>query len=169
MVTRSARGFTLVETIIVVALIGLLAMVAPRMFLSATRYIRMTRAQFEIQRDSKDAMLLINRALRQAKASSVVVSNEASQPPFSKITFDKFITTSTVRTMGFYQQGTTLYEVSQGSTRPVSSNLRYLAFSYPRTDNSYIVSISLTMEKATYQGRSKALQLAVEKVRIMNP
>ena len=33
---------------------------------------------------------------------------------------------------------------------------------------STILSISITFEKATYEGGTKALQMAVEKVRIMN-
>lgn len=166
---RKISGYTLIEVTVVVALVGLLALVAPRLFLEITRYIRMTRAHYEIQRDSKDAMLLINRALRQARASSVTVSSLPGQPPYSWIQFNKYITDTSVRPMGFYQEGEHLYSVQNGSTRPVCSNLRYLAFSYPRTDDPYILSVSLTMEKATYEGQSKALQLAVEKVRIMNP
>ncbi len=162
------RGFTLIEAVVVVALVGILALVAPRVFLQVTRYIRMTRAHYEIQRDSKDAMLVINRALRQAKASSITITEVAGQPPYSRIDFQKFVSTSTATNISFYQQANTLYEVQAGGTRPVCSNLRYIAFTYPRTDDPYIISISITMERATYQGQTKALHLAVEKVRIMN-
>ena len=165
---RAPAGYTLIEVIIVVALIGILALVAPRLFLQTTRYLRMSRAQYEIQRDSKDALLVINRALRQAKASTISISNMAGQPPYSWITFDKYVTDVSARTLQFNQNGPNLYEVDQGHVRLICTNLRYIAFTYPRTDDSYILSVSLTMEKATYQGQTKALQLAVEKVRIMN-
>jgi prepilin-type N-terminal cleavage/methylation domain-containing protein len=168
----ASAGYTLIEVIIVVALIGLLSLVAPRLFLEVTRYLRMSNAQYEIQRDSKDALLVINRALRQAKASTIVISYKAGppdQPPYSWITFDKYVSDTAVRTIQFYQQGQVLYMVDQGNApRPICKNLRYIAFTYPRTDDPYILSVSLTVEKATYQGQAKALQLAVEKVRIMN-
>jgi prepilin-type N-terminal cleavage/methylation domain-containing protein len=169
--TRAPKGYSLIEVVIVVGLIGLLAMVAPRMFLQVTRYLRMSRAHHEIQRDSKNALVVINRALRQAKASSIVISSKPgppAQPPYSWITFDKYISPTSSRTMQFYQQGNTLYAVDNGKTRVLCSNLRYIAFTYPRTDDPYILSISVTMERATYEGKAKALHLAVEKVRIMN-
>ncbi len=166
---KNARGYTLIEVVVVVGLIGIFSLVAPRLFLEVTRYLRMSRAHYEIQRDSKNALVVINRALRQAKASTVTITNRPNQPPFSMIQFDKYIGPASVRPLKFYQEGQTLYQVDQGSTRLVASNLRYIAFTYPRTDDSYILSVSMTMEKATFEGQSKALQLAVEKVRIMNP
>lgn len=163
-----AKGYSLIEVIVVVALVGILAMMAPRLFLQVTRYLRMSRAHYEIQRDSKNALLTINRALRQAKASTVTVSSKTGQPPYSWITFDKYVSPTSARTVQFYQQGPNLYAVDEGKTRLLCTNLRYIAFTYPRTDDAMILSISVTMEKATYEGRSKALHLAVEKVRVMN-
>jgi hypothetical protein len=128
----------------------------------------MNRARYEIQRDSKNAINIINRNLRQAKSSSITITQQTGQPPYSRINFNKYVTSTTVRPMSFYQQGTELFAVDGGSTRTLTENLRYIAFTYPRTDDDDVVSVSLTLEKATFQGRSKALQLAVEKVRIMN-
>lgn len=162
------RGVSLTEMMLVVALVGILASLAPKLFIDVTRFIRMSQARHDIQRDSKNIFILINRNLRQAKASTITISQQSGQPPYSKITFDKYLTDSTVRTMTFYQQDDKLYQVESGSTRPICDNVRYIAFSYPRTDDDSIVSVSLTLEKATYQGRAKALQLAVEKVRVMN-
>lgn len=165
---RRPRGYTLIEVIMVVGMIGLLSLVAPRMFLQITRYLRMSRAHYEIQRDSKTALSVINRALRQAQASTVTITREAGQPYYSKITFEKYVSDTQTRTISFFQRGTKLYSTDENGTRVVCENLRYLAFTYPRTDDSYILSVSITMEKATYEGKAKALQLAVEKVRIMN-
>lgn len=167
-IVRRSRGYTLVEVMIVVAIIGIMALIGPRLFLGLTRYFRMNSARHEIQRDSRNVLEIINRNLRQAESGSLAVSQQTGQPPYSKISFDKFITTSTARSMSFYQSGETLYQVDNGSTRALCGNLRYIAFSYPRTDDATIISISLTLEKATFEGKSKALHLAVEKVRIMN-
>lgn len=166
---RARRGYTLVEVIVAVGLIGIFSMVAPRLFLEVTRYLRMSRAHYEIQRDSKNALLVINRALRQSRASTITVSNRPNQPPYSRIQFDKYVSDGVSQSISFYQEGDALFQVDQGRTREVCRNLRYIAFTYPRTDDSYILSVSITMERATYEGQSKALHLAVEKVRIMNP
>jgi Tfp pilus assembly protein FimT len=158
----------MVELMIVVALIGVVASIGPKVFTDVTRFLRMTTARHEIQRDSKNAISMINRNLRQAKASTVVISQITGQPPYSRINFDKYIDESTSKAMSFYQQGEKFYSVDNGSTRAVCGGLRYLAFTYPRTDDDGVISVSMTFEKATYQGQSKALQLAVEKVRVMN-
>ena len=54
------------------------------------------------------------------------------------------------------------------AARQISDGLRYIAFTFPMSDDMGIVSVSLTMEKETFQGRSKAMHLAVEKIRVMN-
>jgi len=64
--------------------------------------------------------------------------------------------------MSFYQQGTVLYQVAQ-STTAISQNLHYIAFTYPRTDDPTIISVAITMEKATYEGGYKALELSIRK------
>jgi hypothetical protein len=46
--------------------------------------------------------------------------------------------------------------------------LRYIAFTYARTDDPSILSVSITTEKETYESGTKALQMAIEKVRVMN-
>ena len=70
--------------------------------------------------------------------------------------------------MSFYQSGVNLIMQAGTMTKTLSTNLRYIAFSFPMSDDMTIVSISLTMEEATFQGRKKAMHLAVEKVRVMN-
>jgi prepilin-type N-terminal cleavage/methylation domain-containing protein len=157
-------GFTLTEIMITVAILGIVMMVGPNLLLSITRFSRLSRARIETQRSARIALNQINQSLRQASSSSITVSQETGQPPLSSVSF------STVdnRNMKFYQSGKNLYYVLNGSTRTLSDGLRYIAFSYPRTDDATIMSVSLTFEKDTYQGGSKALQMAIEKVRIMD-
>jgi hypothetical protein len=107
---------------------------------------------------------LVNRNLRQAIGNSIVISERSGQPPYSMITFTK----QQGDTMSFYQNNNKLVMTSGTMTKTLSSNLRYVAFSFPMSDDMSIISISLTMEKATFKGKSKAMHLAVEKVRIMN-
>lgn len=161
---RSSRsGFTLIEALMTVAIMGIVFALGPALLLQMTRFFRQNRARVEIQRDARNVLDLINRNLRQAKASTVVVDAASGQPPYSRIAFTK----AQGNALTFYQQGTTLYMVS-GGTKAISSNLRYLAFTYPRSDEDNIISVSITMETGTFETKTKALQLSVEKVRVMN-
>jgi hypothetical protein len=58
--------------------------------------------------------------------------------------------------------------VTGANVSKLSDLLSFIAFTFPRTDDATIVSVSLTMQKATFEGGSKALELTVQKVRIMN-
>ncbi len=156
-------GMSLMETMIVVGIIGTLAATCPRLMEQAVRFYQLHQAKIEIQRDARAALDLINRFLRQAQSSTVLVDQASGQPPYSRITF----TTIQGQTMSFYQSGTSLYQVATSTTN-ISQNLLYIAFTYPRTDDPTIISVALTMEKATYQGGNKALELSIQKVRIMN-
>lgn len=161
---RKTRAVTLVEVMIAVAILGIVFSIGPTLLTNLTRFSRLSRARLETQRNARDSLNQINQALRQASASSIVISNEALQSPFSSIGF----WTVDGRWLKFYQQGRDLMFVQNTSTRTVADGLRYIAFSNPRTDNSSIISVSVTFERDTYQGGSKALQMAIEKVRIMN-
>ena len=107
----------------------------------------------------------MTRSLRQAQANSIKISRaNSSQPFYSKITFTK----EQGDVLVFQQEGVNLYQIIGGASRPLSRNLKYLAFTFPRSDDMGIISVSLTLEKNIFQGRKKALHMASEKVRIMN-
>lgn len=170
MVTRrrsrafAPRGVTLVELMIAVAILGVVFSIGPSILTNITKFSRLNSARLETQQNARTALSQVNRALRQADAGTIQVTQEAGQPPYSSILFN----TVDGRALKYYQQGTELMFASGVSTRTLASGLRYIAFTYPRTDDSNIVSVSVTFEKATYEGGAKALQMAIEKVRIMN-
>jgi Tfp pilus assembly protein PilW len=159
-------GITLAEVMIGVAILGIIFAIAPKVLSDTYKFFRLSMARAEIQRDARTALDLMNRRLRQAGASTITVSrHSAGQPYYSKVAF----TTASGDAMEFYQEGSDLKMTENGSSaRVMAKNLRYLAFTFAESDNSYIMSVSVTFEKAIYSGRSKALQMAVEKVRIMN-
>lgn len=163
---RRNGGFTLAEMMVTVAILGIVFALAPKVMIDTYKFFRLTIARSEIQRDARSALDLINRRMRQAKASTIVVDRlSTSQPPYSRVSF----TTISGSTLSFYQDGKTLYmNDGLGGANRLAENLRYLAFIYGQTDNSYIMSVSVTFEKETYAGKAKALQTAVEKVRVMN-
>jgi len=158
-------GYTLTEMMIVVAIIGALISIGPTIMNQMTRFFQMNKARTEIQRDGRTSLDIINRNLRQATAASVVVSSlDSTQPPYSMISFTSIDDTI----WSFYQQNNKLMMTQNGSSKTLCENLRYIGFTYPRTDETKILSVSITLEKQTYNAQTKALQLSVEKVRIMN-
>lgn len=158
------RGITLSELLIALAVLGIIFTIAPSIFIAVNKFFYLNRAQLEVQQDARILLNLVNRNLRQAVQSSIKIDQATGEPPYSRITFNKAQGT----TMSFYQQDNKLIMRAGTVTRTLSSNLRYIAFTFPMSDDLSIISISLTMERATYQGMTKAMHLAVEKVRVMN-
>jgi prepilin-type N-terminal cleavage/methylation domain-containing protein len=160
---KKQHGFTLMEALMVAAIIGFVVLIGPKTMVALVKFYQLHFAKIEIQRDARAALDLINRFLRQAKSTSVIIDQATNQPPYSRISFQ----TIDGENMMYYQQGNTLYQVYR-STTVIAKSLRYVAFTYPRSDDPTIISVAVTMEKATYQGGSKALELSIEKVRVMN-
>lgn len=160
---KNRNGYTLMEAMMVITIIGIVVFIGPQFIIHTTRFLQLHTAKIEIQRDARLSLDLINRFLRQAVGSTVAIGQAPGQPPYSRIRF----TTFEGQDLIFYQDGTTLYKVAQ-STVVISKNLEFIAFTYPRSDDPTIISVAMTMSKATYQGGSKALELSIEKVRIMN-
>lgn len=168
MVTRPQdrrAGYTLTEMLMVVAILGILSSVGARMLTQVNRYFIMTSTRTDLQREARALMYVINRNLRQATSTSVIIDRaNTAQPFYSRLTFTKVQGT----TMVFYQSGTSLIQTVGTKNRTLSKNVKYMSFTFPRSDDLSIVSVSVTLEKSIYQGRTKALHMASEKVRVMN-
>jgi prepilin-type N-terminal cleavage/methylation domain-containing protein len=161
---ESSRGWTLTEMMIGVVITGVLATIGPPVMIQIQRFYLQSGSRSSIQRDARESINIINRFLRQAKSNTIVIDTPTNQPPYSRITF----TTSGGKDMVFWQDGDELKQQVDGKTNTLSKNLRFIAFTMPRSDDPTILSVSMTMEKATYQGGSKALELTIQKVRVMN-
>ena len=170
MVAFKHPGVTLMELMITVAIISVVFSIAAPILTQANRQFILNRTRIELQQEARVTMYIITRSLRQAQGGSITITRaNAAQPFYSKITFTKQAATQGVSpTLVFQQEGTLLYQVVGSGKRPLSKNLKYLAFTFPRSDDMGIISVSLTLEKQIFEGRSKALHMASEKVRIMN-
>jgi len=170
MVISTRRGVTLMELMMTISIIFVVLGIAAPILTQANRTFIMNRTRVELQQEARAVMYVVTRNLRQAQAASIIIDRaNNTQPFYSRITFTKEAATAGVSpTLVFQQEGTTLYQVISGSKKPLSKNLKYLAFTFPRSDDMGIISVSLTLEKKIYEGRTKALHMASEKVRIMN-
>jgi Tfp pilus assembly protein PilE len=148
-----------------VAIVGILAAIGGPLLLQVNRYFILSQARSELQSEARAIMYVVSRELRQAQSNTLRIDRMSnSQPFYSRITFTKVQGLN----MTFHQNGTHIVQIAGNNTKTLSRNLRYLAFSFPRSDDMTIVSVSLTLEKTIYEGRTKALHVASEKVRVMN-
>ena len=163
---RRSAGFTLTEAMLTVAIVGILSTIGARLLIQVNRYYMLTKTRVELQSEARAIMYVISRNLHQARASTVVLDRQdATQPFYSRITFTKVQGTS----LSFRQVGKELHQVGGGTKDQIlSKNLRYLAFTFPRSDDMTIISVSLTLEQEIYESQTKALHMASEKVRVMN-
>lgn len=164
MAMNRGRGYTLTEMMVTVAIVGILSAVAAPLLTQMTNFWQQTTARNTIQRDVRASLDIINRFCRQAKGGTVVIDQAAGQPPFSRITFASI----QGETISFYQEGNRLYMTQGSRVSVLSKSIAFIAFTYPRSDDTSIISVAITAQAATYLGGSKALQLSIQKVRVMN-
>jgi len=156
------------EMMMVVAILGVLISASAPLMYQTTNFWQLTSARYSIQRDVRTSLDMINRFTRQAQSATVIIDNISGQPPASRIRYQYTNTAGNTVQMSFYQTGKKLYMSNNGSVSVLSSNLAYIAFTYPRTDDIGIISVAMTMQSPTYRGGKKALQLSIQKVRVMN-
>ena len=171
MVKRGRRaGYSLMEVMMVVAILGIISSVGAGLLLQANRFFIFTKTKGDLQRQSRASMYVITRELRQAQANTIVIDRlGVGQPFYSRITFAKVGGS----TLSFMQNGKKLLMVPNGCLvascqKVLADNLLYLAITFPRSDDLTIVSVSMTLQENIYQGRTKALHMASERVQVMN-
>lgn len=162
---KNRRGYTLTEMLLVVAILGIISSLGPLLLNNMQNFYLMTTARNDIQRDARAALDVMNRFVRQGKQSTITIDNgTGGGGPYSRIRFKHV----DGRYVEFRQSASNLLQTVNATTTILSKNLIYVAFTFPRTDDPSIVSISLTMGKSIQLGRRKVLELTIQKVRVMN-
>lgn len=162
---NAKKGWTLIELLVIVTIIGILSLSVSSIFLQIWRFYRITVVQKELQEEARTIMELVTRNLRNARSSTLIFSRYNSvQPPYSKVSF----TTIDGKNVSYYQIGRVLYQNIDGNVKILSKSITYFAVTPPRSYDLTIVSIALTLEKDLYDIRRKALHMASEKVMVMN-
>ena len=156
-----------------VAIVGIIATVAPSLLVGVKNFYLTVNSRNDIQRDARASLDMINRTLRQAKISSVLIDSGtngssarvSTAGPYSRIRFRR----ADNMYCEFRQEGSQLKQVIGTNTSILSRNLVYLAFTFPRTDDPSLLSVSMTMGKSVQLGQQKVLELTLQKIRLMNP
>ena len=164
MAIKPRKGFTLTELMLTVAILGIVGGMAAPLMMQMTNFWRLTTARNTIQRDVRGTLDIINRFARQAQSATLVIDAASGQPPCSRVTF----TSIQGNAVSLYQSGKNLYMSLDGRVTRLTENLAYISFTYPRSDDVTLLSVSITIQAPTYLGGRKALQLSIQKVRIMN-
>lgn len=162
--TTRRRGFTLVEAMVVVTILGLIAMMGPKLLVQFFNAYKMLVARNDAQRDARGAMAVMVKNISQAKARTVVIDTPYSDQAYSRITFRDVYG----RNVQFYKRGDKVYMYSSGVTTVLASNIVYLSFSYPRSDDIDLVNVGIGVTKGIHRGNQKYFSLTVERVKIFN-
>jgi type II secretory pathway component PulJ len=166
---RARGGYTLVEALLTVAVLGILFGLGANLLISVNRYFLLTRTRLDLQRQARSMMYLMSREIRQAQNATIVIDQvNASQPPCSRITFQK----PDGALISYAQNGNKLIAttISGGHTytQTLSTDMAYLAFTVPRTDDMTILSLSMTLQEVMVQGKEKSLHTASQQIQVMN-
>jgi len=166
------RGFTLIELMIAVALLGVGMAFITNMFLNGWRLWKRSYDELNIQRNTRDAVALITRSLREASAATVSISTPAGAQQFGQISF------RTGQGVGwiFRQSGTSIIYVTQmqagpatGTTILLTSDVDSLTFVYPNLQDTHLIDVGLTARKIPYSKGNPIIVQIVERVLMRNP
>jgi Tfp pilus assembly protein FimT len=162
-------GFTYIEFIVTAAIVAVLFGIVPPLIMNSARFLNISMARLELQRDSRDVSEAILARLRQAVTTTVVVRAKPGQPPCTWIQFQ----TRSGSTVDFWQQGNELWgsdSVHSPSGRRFTRNLRYVAFTYYDTMDDSSMGVNLCFQKQVMRmfGDNRIYHVVSERVRILN-
>ena len=162
---KRRSGYTLVELMMVSAILALLFSLGSSLLMKVNVFFRSSIGKIETQRDVRNLLTLISKEIRAAKSSQISMSRmDAAQPPYSQVSFLNI----KGETVTVWQSGRSLHMQKNGVQQVLSKHLRSILFSFPSSTDPSLVRVLLTIEKADETGRTHALQLGGESVRVAN-
>ena len=152
------------ELMIVLAVMGVLASITPHILTASGQVFILGKAKIELQEEARAAIYVITRELRQAQSNTVVIDRAGTQPYYSRLQFTKIQGVQVT----VQQSGSSILLTEGTHVTTLSTNLAYMSFTFPRSDDMTILSVSFTLQKQIYGGIFKALHMASERVPVMN-
>ncbi|MBK8576229.1 MAG: type II secretion system protein [Elusimicrobia bacterium] len=163
MVIRARRGFTLVELLVVSAVVGSLLVASVGAFRTMWLGFRLNLTRLELSRDGRTAMRAMGDFVRNGRATSIRITTPAGQPLYSSIEF----TNGSGQAVAFFQRDRRLVMSVNGNTRDLTSDLHHVCFVFPDLLDLTHVSINLTLERQIVPGWTKAVALKQERIEIL--
>ncbi|OGR83809.1 MAG: hypothetical protein A2902_03825 [Elusimicrobia bacterium RIFCSPLOWO2_01_FULL_64_13] len=175
MVARpSGRGVTLVEMMISLTIMGIIAYSFTQVQSYITRFTLVSKAKQETTQESRTALTVMQKMIQQGSAGTFVIDQVDGEPPYSRLYFQTTTFDGTDREFYLYQYGSNLYmdyrDVGAAAWKQklLTPNVRFISFFYPITFDNRLISVSLTVSKKTAEAKETFLQMALQKVRIIN-
>ena len=172
--SRGERGFTLIEVLIAVALLGVTTGVMTKVFLLSYQAWKWNFDSLILQRNIRTSMATITRSLREAKPGSVVISRwTATEPMYSQIAFLDGRGNGWI----FRQTGNRIFAVmpppaglTVSSTRMMASDIDAMTFTYPNFQDLSLIDVAITGRKVPYNPAPKPILVQlVERSMLRNP
>jgi len=164
-------GTTLVELMIVVAVIFTISAGVSTVITKVMQLWQSSKVRSDIEREVRTSLEVIEKSLRGAQESTVVIDSfSSSQPPYSRISF----TDINGRSISFYQLNKKLKLQTASGSSTLMTNLRNIMFTYPCTrqasdEENVIIMVSLSAEgQYFWGGNTRIYHMNLEKIRIMN-
>jgi len=161
------KGFTLIELMVVVALLGILGYGIMKFFTNTFRTWWQTSQQIDAQQKARVAMDEMTRFIRQARpVTALVVGEQAGEDDDTMITF----THIDGRQFQYFQSGDSLQRVVDGTTTDViPEDLVSIFFIVDRATNPTQVDIStLTVQTPGTGGEQGSLTFPRKRVFLRN-
>lgn len=166
--SRSPRGFTFVEVLVTLAIVGILFGVIPQIIMQVVRFYNLSMDRLALQRDARIVTEIVVSNLRKAVSTTVRIDqvDVSTQPPYSRIRFE----TIKGSTVTVWQENNKLYvtdSVVSPLPRVVTPYLRYLAFTYVGTMDDSVMSVNLCLEKESFR-KKRIYNVTNDRVLILN-
>ncbi len=171
----SARGVTLIELMIAISistLVGYSFTQAQRIIM---RFTLASKVKQETVQESRTALTVMQKMIQQGKASTFVIDQQSGQGPYSRLYFQCTDLDGNDREFYFYQLGRNLLMdyrtvgATAWKSKTLTKNCRFLTFFYPQSNDNTLMSVNLTVSKRTAEQKETFLQMALQKVQILNP
>ncbi len=139
------------------------------------RFTLVSKAKQETVQESRTALIIMQKMLQQGNASTFVIDQQTGQAPYSRVYFQCLDLDGNTREFYFYQIGRYLYMDYRNlndavwKSKILSKNCRFISFFYPESNNNTLMSVNLTISKRTAEQKETFLQMALQKIQILNP
>lgn len=136
-------GITLVELIMVAAILGLLLSFLPKLIMQIGTQIRNSTGTIDLDRDLRTSMDVIQKKMIFARSSLVSLSTPAGEPLYSRLDF----MTTTGKSISVFQRRGSLIYVENGKESLLSKNLVRLFFAYPNFSDKNTLQVGVIVGK----------------------